>query len=115
MAVEILFFSFGVVLFFSYYVFARYSYKVEGKNLIIRRWVFSIIPFGIKKIPLTEIKELRALEGFKDYLLGGDVFGNLYLKKGGLIILKRGLIRRIYITPPKLTDFIEMINKFREV
>ena len=46
----------------------------------------------------------------KDIFAGGDIWGNLFIKKGVIIKLKKGVVKIIYITPDYPNKFIEQVK-----
>ncbi len=42
--------------------------------------------------------------------MGAHVWGNLFIKEGVIIVLKKGFIRNVYITPDEPYVFIEQLE-----
>jgi len=105
-----IFFVGGICLFFAYYLFGRFSYELHDQVLVVRRKILYFIPYGFRRIPISSIREIRRFGGWKDVLRGADMFGNLFLREGVIIILKDGIFRRIFITPEKPDEFIKRVE-----
>ncbi len=105
----VLFFASGISLFLAYFVFGRFSYEICDDTFVVKRKLFFFIPFGKKKIPFANIQEIRPLNGFWDALRGAEVYGNLFLRRGVLVVLKRGFFKRLFITPPNLKELTDCI------
>ena len=102
----------SLFIIFTVYIFARFSYHISQDYLRLRQRVLIFIPFSSFKIKTKKIKEVRRFNFKKDILRGGVIYGNVFRKKGVMIILKSWSIRgkRIFITPENPDKFIEEMN-----
>ncbi len=80
----------------------------------IQRRILVYIPVNFCKIKIENIREIRRFDPRKDLLKGLNIFGNLFRKKGVIIILKRWswLVgwNRIFVSPEDPEKFIEQMN-----
>ena len=105
-------FTIGLVIFLAVYVFARFSYKISGNYLKMQQRILIYIPFSFFKIKIENIQEVRRSDLKRDLFSGALVFGNLFRRKGVIIVLKkRALFRKkIFVSPENPEKFIEQIN-----
>ncbi len=102
----------GIVLVFIFYVFSRFDYTVSPGTLRIKGRMLRSIPFKSRTVKIAEIDEIRNFE-LRDGILGNcQVLGNLFFKKGLIIVLKNRsfFIRKIYVTPNDTDEFLKLIN-----
>lgn len=107
-----IFLTISLIIFLTVFVFARFSYEISQDYLRMRQQIFIYIPFSFCKIKTKNIREVRRCDFKKDLLKGGYIFGNLFRKKGVMIILRRWSFRgkRIFISPENPERFIEQMN-----
>ena len=103
----------AVVIFSILYVFSDFTYTISDGTLKMKWSILKFVFFGSRKVNIDNINEVKLFDFRKDILKGYDVFGNLLIKKGVVIILKKRsmLLKRIYITPGNPDKFIEQINQ----
>jgi hypothetical protein len=109
-------FTITLVIFLTAYFFASFSYKISGNYLKMQWRILIYIPFNFFKIKLENIQEVKKSDLKRDLFSGALIFGNLFRRKGVIIVLKkRSLFRkRIFITPENPDKFIEEIDKIKE-
>ncbi len=104
----------GLVIFFTFFVFARFSYEISHDYLRMRQRILIYIPFSFFRIKTKNIQEVRRFDFKKDVLSlrGFFIFGNLFRKKGVMIILRRWSFRgrRIFISPENPDRFIKEMS-----
>ncbi len=102
----------SLVVFLTVYVFASFSYQISQDRLKMKRRILVYIPVNCCKIKIKNIQEVRRFDLRKDLPRGGYIFGNLFRKKGVIIILKRWSLfgKRMFISPENPEKFIEQIN-----
>src|SRR3972149_4389612 len=89
----------ALVVFSVLYVFCTFKYEMSENNLIIKWKLLKYIPFNSRKIDIDNIQTIRKFIFDRDMLHPTDIWGNLFIKKGFIVNLKKGFIKRIYITP----------------
>ena len=89
----------GLIVFSTLYIFSTFNYEMSGNNLIIKWRLLKYIPFNSRRIDTNNIQSVKTFKFKEDILSPTDIWGNLFVKKGLIVILKEGFIRRIYITP----------------
>jgi hypothetical protein len=107
----VLLFASGISLLLAYFVFGRFSYEIRDSIFVVERRLFFFIPFGKRRIPIENIQEIRPLKGFWDVLRGAEVYGNLFLRRGVLVVLKRGFFKRLFITPPNVAELTNSLEQ----
>jgi len=100
-----------LVLFSVLYVFSTFKYEVFGKDLTIRWKLLKYIPFNSRKIHVDNIQTINKFIFKKDTLYPTDIWGNLFIKKGFIVILEKGFIKRIYITPDNPDLLVDKIRR----
>lgn len=100
-------------IFLAVYVFGEFSYSITDETLRMRWRVLRVLPFGTLSIALRNIIEARPYDRRRDLLGGGYIFGNLLVKKGMVLILRRRLflVRKVYITPGNGDAFVAELNR----
>jgi len=80
--------------------------------LKMQQRILIYIPFSFFKIKIENIQEVRRSDLKRDLFSGALVFGNLFRRKGVIIVLKkRALFRKkIFVSPENPEKFIEQIN-----
>lgn len=101
----------SLFLFLVIYVFPTYSYTISENTIYVKHKIFKYVPFRSRKINLYKIETIGAFDFKKDIFSGGDIWGNLFIKKGVVIKLKKGFVKIIYITPDNPSKFIEQVKK----
>lgn len=101
-----------LVILLTVYVFASFSYKISGDYLKFQRRILIYIPFTFFKINIQNIQEVKRSNLMRAFFSGALFFGNLFRRRGVIIVLKkRSLFRkRIFITPENPDKFMEQIN-----
>jgi hypothetical protein len=100
-----------LVIFSGLYIFSTFKYEMSGKDLIIEWRLLKYIPFNSRKIDVDNIQTIRKFIFKKDTLYPTDIWGNLFIKKGFIVILKKGFIKRVYITPDNPDLFVGKIKR----
>jgi len=96
------------------YVCSSFSYVISNNTLKMDWRILKYVRFASREINIDNIQEVRRFRLKQDLFGGGYVFGNLFIKAGVIIILKRRLLfcSKVYITPKEPDIFIEqIINK----
>jgi hypothetical protein len=101
----------ALVIFSGLYIFSTFKYEIFGNDLIIKWRLLKYIPFNSRKIDNDNIQAIKKFIFKKDMLHPTDIWGNLFIKKGFIVILKKGFIKRVYITPDNPDLFIGKIKR----
>jgi len=91
-------------------VFATFNYTIDRTHLTISWRILSRVPFNSRSIRLAAVAQVRRFERFPDHLFVGSVWGNLFVKPGIILTLRKGLFRRIYLTPRQPDEFMRELN-----
>lgn len=97
-------------LFLFFYTFARFSYETTRGHLCLRWRLPGGIPYWSRRVPLVNIAEVKRCGGFGDLLPTCDIWGNLPSKRGVIIRLHRGWIRRVFVTPDDPESFAKELS-----
>lgn len=100
-----------LIIFSGLYVFSTFKYETSGKDLIVKWRLLKNIPFNSRKIDIDNIQTIKKFTFKKDMLHPTDIWGNLFIKKGFIVILKKGFMKRVYITPDNTDLFVEKIKR----
>ena len=103
--------GFAVILTAAFYLFGSFTYDFSQDAVVVKRKIFFGIPYGQRTIRFVEIIEVRRFGNSRDWLLGAQVFGRLFFRPGVIVVTKRGLIRRIYLTPQQPDEFIQGLRE----
>jgi hypothetical protein len=108
--------SIAFAIFLILYIFSNFSYKFSAKSVVMKWRILKFVPIGSREIDLEDIREARRFEFRKDILGGGFIFGNLFTKRGVLLVLRKRFLsflytKRIFVTPENPEEFI---NKIKE-
>jgi hypothetical protein len=97
------------------YIFSSFSYRIYEDTLSLQWRILKYIPFGFHKIKLIDIQEARRFKLRDDLLSGAYIFGNLFTKRGVILILKRRhfFMKKILITPDDPDTFIEKFSHIK--
>jgi hypothetical protein len=101
---------FGFFLFLTLYIFGTFSYIMLDDSIIIKWKILKHIPFSSYEIDVSKIQSIRAFKFKNDIIAGCRILGNLFVKKGVIIQLKRGFAKNIYITPENPSTFIHLVT-----
>jgi hypothetical protein len=101
----------GLFLFLILYVFPTYSYVISGDSIYVKHKILKYVPFRSKKIIIKKIDTVRDFDFKKDIFSGGDIWGNLFIKRGVIIKCKKGFFKNIYVTPENPHQFIEQVRE----
>lgn len=101
----------ALVVFSALYVFSTFNYEISGNNLIIKWKLLKYIPFNSRKINIDNMQTIKIFIFKEDALYPTDIWGKLFIKKGFIVIMKEGFIKRVYITPDNPAVFVDKINK----
>lgn len=106
----------SLVIFLTVYFFASFSYKISGNYLKMQQRILIYIPFYFFKIKIENIQEVKRSDLKRDLFSGALIFGNLFRRKGVIIVLKRRFLfrKKIFITLKNSQKFIEQINNIKE-
>ena len=105
----------GLALSAAYYLFGSFTYEFNEGGLVMRRKILGGIPFGSRALQFSDVKEVRRFGGAADWWRGADVYGRLFLQPGVLVIMRKGAVRRIYITPSQPDEFIRKLQAVCQV
>jgi len=102
----------GMLLLYTLYLGSRFTYNCEADHLYIRWRLPGGLPFGSRRIPYSRIEEVRPFSWRLDATGLGELWGNLPSRKGHVLVLSPGLLRRgpyrkLWITPSDFTAFAE--------
>jgi hypothetical protein len=103
--------SIALVVFSVLYVFSTFKYEMCEDNLIIKWKLLKYIPFNSRKINIDNIQTINKFIFKKDTFCPTDIWGNLFIKKGFIVILKKGFLKRVYITRDNPALFVDRIKK----
>ena len=106
-------FALGCLLLFSIlYVFASFTYTVSDGQLILRWKILKYVPFNSYRIDFDDIEEARMYRFPEDFISLDDIWGTLIRNRNNRVILltKRRLTKKIYVTPENPNEFIKLIN-----
>ena len=92
------------------FVSTSFSYVIDSHDIIMYRRILKWVPFGSRRIPIGAIKEVRRLRLLPDILLGLRLYGNLLVKRGVVVVLKKGFVRRLYLTPANCDAFVKELE-----
>ena len=82
-----------------------------GNSLTVTWKLLKYIPFNSRKINIDNIQTIKKFKFKEDMLYPTDIWGNLFIKKGFIVILKEGFIKRVYMTPDNPAVFVDKISK----
>ena len=102
-----IFLAICLILFSILYVFSTFTYHISNTALSIQWRLFRYIPFNSREINIEEVLEVRRFDLSKDLLVGTQIWGNLLIRKGVVLVLKRGFFRHAYVTPKDPDNFIQ--------
>ncbi len=105
--------SISLAVLLVVYVFASFSYNISEDYLKMRRRILIYVPFSFLTIRIENIEEVRGFDLKKDLLTAVLIFGNVFRRKGVIVVLKRRFPfwKKIFITPENPQKFIEQINR----
>ncbi|MBE0449141.1 MAG: hypothetical protein IBX64_13795 [Actinobacteria bacterium] len=108
-------FFLGLAIVMIFYIFGSFTYEIREHSVCMKWELLKYIPFKSVKIDIDDILEARRYSFEKD-IAGADYFGNLLIKPGVILVLKRrrltfSFIKRIYITPDNPDEFIARVNQ----
>ena len=72
--------------------------------------ILRLVRFAKREIKIRDIQEVRRFE-LKDILSGGQIFGNFFIKEGVIVVLRKGIFRKIFITPENADEFVQQLSK----
>jgi len=107
-----LLFCYPFIAFIVFYVFSRVSYDVDDNFIKIHRRVLKYFSAGSILIELGSIEDIRIYRARDDFLSPWLIWGNVFIRKGVMIILKRRrfIYKKIFITPSDPDDFISQVK-----
>ena len=111
-ATELLFLATGVALVLVFYVFSAHRYSIESGQLVVR-WRVMGVPFAKRCIPIREIGELRKFDWRHDLFPGFEIWGTLVRGDAWIVVRTKGMLRKVYITPPDPPGLQDEIHRSR--
>ena len=105
----------GCSIFAILYVLPSFSYEIGKDFLRMKMKIFRYVPFDFWKIRIDDIQEARRSEAKLDLLKEGVIFGNLFARRGIILILKKSALRflyrrKVWITPENPEEFLAEIE-----
>ena len=110
--IVVLMVTLGVSIWYALYTGSRFTYTFEAAHLRIRWRLPGGLPFKSRRIPYARIAEVRPFSWQLDVGGFGEVWGNLPSRRAYVLILspsflRRGLLRKLWITPSDFTAFAQ--------
>lgn len=105
-----IFFLVGFAIFSIFYVFSSFFYEISENKIKIRWKVFKCIPFNSIAININRIQAIRLFNFERDIISGWAVWGNLFIRRGVILELKKGIFKKYYITPKYPEKFIKDVK-----
>ena len=97
-------------IFSLIYIFSSFCYDILANRISMRWRILKYIPFNAYEMNFDNIDEIRFFEFRKDMPHGALIWGNLFVRKGVIIQLKKGFFKRMYITPEEPKLFMEKVK-----
>jgi hypothetical protein len=93
-----------------FYLTATFEYEIDGPDLALEWRVLGVVPLRWTRIPLTNIEGVRK-RSWRDALLPGAIFGNIFSCRGVLLVTRPPVwMRYVFITPPDPDLFIRELE-----
>lgn len=91
-------------MLYAFHVASRFKYTFEPEHLLLRWYLPGGLRFGTRRIPYARIEGVRPISSRLDLWGVGESWGNVFSRKGRVLVLspsffRRGPLRKVWITP----------------
>jgi hypothetical protein len=101
----------AAVLFSLFYLFASFSYQILEDTILLKWRILKYVPFNVLRIRIEDIEEIDLFNNRKHIFYGARIWGNPFVKKGIIILLRRGIVKRVFLTPRNPMQFIDEVRR----